>query len=627
MLTQTIEINLTQSKLSSIIMRSEEKGREIAFSVIDEAGDPVALEDYSVKFLMLKPDDNVIYADVVSGVLTQTEQMTTSKGAGYYCIRIIDAGTVIYSGQGRVLIDDHVIDDETLDSISEVDGLIFPDDFASKAWVEEYVDEHTGSDVIANPDTPPTDTLETVTIEDTTYDIIHPAEDVSGNPIEITYAAAAPMIKCVSSITGYQNGTGTPSPDNIRPIVAYTEGEIEVGGFNRWDEEWEEGTLNPQGGTQDNNVDLRSKNFCKVDSGATYCFSIVTALTGMIRYVFWYDADKNFISYHKFTTPTTVAPNNAKYFKLVVQSYIRILTTYRNNICFNISDTSRDGTYEPYTSTTHTTTYPSAIYRGSEDVVNGEVTNYMPVIDLGDLAWVKNTTIEIDRYYATIPGMKSASAYTVANIISSSFGTVSLSDMNNNLLKDVIAGYTTQVYISTERGKYATETDFKTAMSGVQVAYELDTPTTTPVTPTNLPIRTLNGYNHIESSTGALDITYIKQPYEPIIRSAEQADNNLIRITAAYDAASLSNTDVSINYRDYDALVIYVNDVLTQCGVSSLYTREYLDYCRANNRTLTFFPFGTAYISYNILTDKLEYAGDNNQGFYIIRIDGINYRR
>ena len=140
MVTQTITINLTQSRLAPIIMRSEEKGREIQFEVINEAGEYEDMTGYSLKFMMLKPDENVVYADLASGILTQTEQMTTSKGKGYYCIRILDEDTIIYSGQGPVVIDDHVIDDETLESISEVDGYVFPDDFATEDQIESVVE-------------------------------------------------------------------------------------------------------------------------------------------------------------------------------------------------------------------------------------------------------------------------------------------------------------------------------------------------------------------------------------------------------------------------------------------------------------------------------------------------------
>lgn len=290
MLTQTIMVNLTQSKLSAIIMRSEEKGREIQFEVIDAAGEAVDLTEYAVKFIMLKPDENIVMTDAVNGVVTQTEQMTTAKGAGYYCIRLLDDDTVVYSGQGKVLIDDHVVDDETLQSISEVDGLIFPDDF--------------------------------------------------------------------------------------------------------------------------------------------------------------------------LTTDSPVA-------------------------MIDDTDTSADTTW-------------------SSNKISGEIST------------------------------------SAAGII----------DDN------------------------ATDTD--TTWSSDKISSEL---------------------------------------------SALSA----ITITPVYNAVSLTNSDISISYGDYDALIIYVNDALTQSGVSYIFTKQYMDYCRANGRTLTLYPYFSAYVSYNILTDKLEHAGDNNQGFYIIRIDGINF--
>ena len=127
------------------------------------------------------------------------------------------------------------------------------------------------------------------------------------------------------------------------------------------------------------------------------------------------------------------------------------------NIMFEAGTTATD--YEPYTSTTHTTTYPSAIYRGSEDCVKGEVTSVWGMI----------------ASYAgeTLPGE----------------------------------------WIS-DRDEYAPGT---TPTTGAQVAYALATPTTTPVTPTNLPIKSLSGYNHIESSTGEMEVEYITEGYQPIL--------------------------------------------------------------------------------------------------------------
>lgn len=110
-------------------MRAEESGREIQFILLDESEEPIELTGLSIKYMMIKPDQNVVYADIISGVLQQTAQMTTSSGLGYYALRVMDDDQIIYTGQGQVIIDDHVIDDAVLNSISEVDGLVFPDDF------------------------------------------------------------------------------------------------------------------------------------------------------------------------------------------------------------------------------------------------------------------------------------------------------------------------------------------------------------------------------------------------------------------------------------------------------------------------------------------------------------------
>ena len=136
-------MNLTQKQLDPILFRTEETGREIEFTLLDPDGTAYDLTDYELKFTMLKPDGNVIYQDLSGGILTQTEQMTTSRGIGYYAIRVSDQDTLIYTGQGKVVIDDHVITDETLESISEVDGLTFPDDFLTVDSPVAVIDDTT----------------------------------------------------------------------------------------------------------------------------------------------------------------------------------------------------------------------------------------------------------------------------------------------------------------------------------------------------------------------------------------------------------------------------------------------------------------------------------------------------
>lgn len=65
-----------------------------------------------------------------------------------------------------------------------------------------------------------------------------------------------------------------------------------------------------------------------------------------------------------------------------------------------------------------------------------------------------------------------------------------------------------------DRDEYVAGT---TPSTGAQVAYTLDEPLEIPVAVSNLPIRTLSGYNHIESTTGEMEIEYITEGYQPLV--------------------------------------------------------------------------------------------------------------
>lgn len=65
-----------------------------------------------------------------------------------------------------------------------------------------------------------------------------------------------------------------------------------------------------------------------------------------------------------------------------------------------------------------------------------------------------------------------------------------------------------------DRDEYVAGT---TPSTGAQVAYTLDEPLEIPVAVSNLPIRTLSGYNHIESTTGNMEIEYITEGYQPLV--------------------------------------------------------------------------------------------------------------
>jgi len=331
--------------------------------------------------------------------------------------------------------------------------------------------------------------------------------------LEFTDGADAPLVKCVTQIMGYQSGTGTPSPDNIRPIVAYTEGEIEVRGKNLFDKNDPDiltgKALNPNTGDPYLTTSWSLSDYIEIEPLTKYTLTIPQTSTCAVAF---YDSSKTYISGNSSFT-TRESPANAKYLRFDFR------TENIDNVMVEKGETPHD--YEPYVRTTHTTTYPSAIYRGSEDVVKGEVTSDMTVIDMGDLTWNKSSTIT-GTFYATLPDYKFVSNVIMLSSAYNYVGTTMTGtpDLVTKPDCSFMAYYKSrdnyrEIYFKDTR--FTEATDFANAVDGVMLAYELATPTTSSVTPTNLPIKSLSGYNHIESSTGDMEVEYITQGEQPIL--------------------------------------------------------------------------------------------------------------
>jgi hypothetical protein len=150
--------------------------------------------------------------------------------------------------------------------------------------------------------------------------------------------------------------------------------EHKMVGFNQWDEEWEVGTISiVDGQNQSNSARIRSKNYIPVFQNTPYCFLFPWAQ------LFWYDADKNYISY----TGTDVTEDGAVHTKVITipsgAHYLRFRTTgvygatYKNDICLNLHwDGERDGEYEPYKA--HSYPLDSTVeLRGIPKIVDGKV--------------------------------------------------------------------------------------------------------------------------------------------------------------------------------------------------------------------------------------------------------------
>lgn len=156
---------------------------------------------------------------------------------------------------------------------------------------------------------------------------------------------------------------------------------------------------------------------------------------------------------------------------------------------------------------THTTTIPFTdgqgqsveVFGGSVDVVNGgEQQRTLGYVDLGTLNWALENGIF--RLTTNIGAKITSNTSEVANMICSIYKTVSQSDMGSDSIDQCVAGLNWGYGVRIKDTNYTDATAFKQAMNGVQLVYELATPTTFYTQPTS--IKSLDGVNNVFASTG-----------------------------------------------------------------------------------------------------------------------------
>ena len=140
MITQVIWTDVNNRELDNIYARSgDEEIREIEFIICrndppEKVGIPAGV---SGQFRMVKSSGNFVVRDMDKTVqedgtvifkVAVSDQMVNVQGTGYYDIRL-SGGGYLYTASGRFIVDTPVISTSVLEDVSEVNGLVFPDDF------------------------------------------------------------------------------------------------------------------------------------------------------------------------------------------------------------------------------------------------------------------------------------------------------------------------------------------------------------------------------------------------------------------------------------------------------------------------------------------------------------------
>lgn len=135
---------MNKEPATPILARYGETARQISIAVWNSEDETtISLDNYSVTMQLYKPDGNFVIKPVTpsSGKVTITldEQCTAVAGMSFLDLKISDANGVIYTCHALVLVDTPVATDDVIESLSMVNGYIFPDDFQLKLTAGEAI--------------------------------------------------------------------------------------------------------------------------------------------------------------------------------------------------------------------------------------------------------------------------------------------------------------------------------------------------------------------------------------------------------------------------------------------------------------------------------------------------------
>ena len=277
-------------------------------------------------------------------------------------------------------------------------------------------------------------------------------------------------------------------PYNAGTLISNDASALETVGFNQWDEEWESGDYSGSNGEPVSTPPyVRCKNFIDVFPSTTYCISSTNNQGTSERQfvVYFYGSNKQFISYLSIPTssPLFTTPANCRYihFRNNIEN-----STYNHDICINLSDASKNGSYVPYWKRTLNLGLDSFEVKDGQgnvititgglksagsvydEIVGNKYIKRIEEVDLGTLNW---EYVEMYGIMAssTISGIATAST----NIISEKYRSASVAGAGAAEDKSMYTRGDSTIGI--KDSSYTSASQFKANMSGVKAYYELDT--------------------------------------------------------------------------------------------------------------------------------------------------------
>lgn len=343
-------------------------------------------------------------------------------------------------------------------------------------------------------------------------DMLCPPLEETGNPA-VCYPVSGYPLGCKVSWEPTQEGTGDPSPENVRPIKGRDSVTVTRCGEN---------LLNPSLFQNNKYQNFNAAtNYYGISNSSDYWISGIQPCSPNTTYRFnknveggcFYDEKKNVIgtvgSDFTFKTPAKCA-----YYCVNFSSGS---TPYGTPVIATASKSTAPTTYAPYIGQTATLTLPETIYGGTVDAVTGEGLGMWKLLTLdgtepwnavgsGDTLYFQCTSISIgtralsrDDYCTTFPIASVSGSNTVQGV--------------NGWKTSLYLRWSTFADVAALKSYLAAQ---YAAGTPVQVCYKLETPT--PFTATGAqPILALSGVNTVLTDADSATVIGRADPIKRII--------------------------------------------------------------------------------------------------------------
>lgn len=339
---------------------------------------------------------------------------------------------------------------------------------------------------------------------------------VSESGVLVTYnyeREGTPYSKLVANIKPVQNGSGDPSPSNVRAISGFSSVHINTTKNNLFNKD----TATDGSYVRTTGVVSSSSTFCLTDwigvnASSTFYYSGCNNQFGSAPATCFYDSDHNYLSGVRLTSVsgTISIPSGASYMRMS----IAVLDKETAIVSANpISD------YEQF-GTTYTISFGDAgtVYAGTLDVLSGKLTVTHNFVDMGTLTWTRNSSYPIFQASLSdsVRGIKEELPDICCSIYSVALSGENSVIVSNNSDKTITLRAGASVFIVKDED-YTDASSFSSFMSGKQLVYELKTPQTYQLTPAQ--VTTLLGQNNVWCDAGDIDVEVIPNEIINYIKS------------------------------------------------------------------------------------------------------------